>query len=338
VSNAPGESLHGASGPDAGVNATVQSLTVLVADVRAEAKDAITIELRAVDGGDLPIFSPGAHLDVHLPNGLVRNYSLTNDWRERNRYIIGVGRAADSRGGSSYIHSTLRAGARLKISPPRNNFALDENSASFLFIAGGIGITPIMAMIRWCIANEKPWRLIYAARSRQRAAFYEELCALGRDRAHFHFDDECGEVLDVALAISSWTGGETVYCCGPAPLMEAVKNLTQHLPSGAVRFEWFTVPESDEPQESNSFTVKLERSGIDFEVPEDKSILEVLEEHGFDIPFSCREGLCGTCVTNVCAGEPDHRDYVLTDEERESGKMMTICCSRSKSAVLTLDL
>ena len=154
------------------MNTTVQSLTVLVADVRAEAKDVITLELRAIAGGELPAFTPGAHLDVHLPNGLVRNYSLTNDWRERNRYVVGVGRAAESRGGSSYIHSSIRAGAQLKISAPRNNFQLDEQSASFLFIAGGIGITPIMSMVRWCVANAKPWRLIYAARSRQRTAFY----------------------------------------------------------------------------------------------------------------------------------------------------------------------
>jgi vanillate O-demethylase ferredoxin subunit len=316
----------------------VQSLTVLVADVRAEAKDVITLELRAIAGGELPEFTPGAHLDVHLPNGLVRNYSLTNDWRERNRYVVGVGRAADSRGGSSYIHNSVRAGQQIKISAPRNNFPLDGSSESFLFIAGGIGVTPIMAMVRWCISNGKPWRLIYAARSRQRTAFYEELCELGGDRVDFHFDDEAGQVLDVAQAISSWKEGESVYCCGAAPLMEAVKTLTEKLPNGTVRFEWFTVPESDEPQESSSFTVRLERSNIEFEVPEQKSILEVLEEHGFELPFSCREGLCGTCVTNVCSGEPDHRDYVLSDEERESGKMMTICCSRSKSALLTLDL
>lgn len=330
--------MHGTISSGAVVNAAVQSLTVLVADVRAEAKDVITLELRAITGGELPAFSPGAHLDLHLPNGLVRNYSLTNDWRERNRYVVGVGRSADSRGGSSFIHSSIRAGLQIKISAPRNNFPLDEASASFLFIAGGIGVTPIMAMVRWCVANNKPWRLIYAARSRQRTAFYEELCALGADRVQFHFDDEAGQVLDVAKAIASWNDGESIYCCGPAPLMEAVKALTEDLPSGTARYEWFTVPESDEPQESNSFTVRLERSNVEFDVPERKSILEVLEEHGFELPFSCREGLCGTCVTNVCSGDPDHRDYVLSDEERESGKMMTICCSRSKSPVLTLDL
>lgn len=311
---------------------------VQVADVHAEARDVMTIELRAIGNGELPSFEPGSHLDLHLPNGLIRQYSLTNDWRERDRYVIGVGRAADSRGGSTYVHGNIRAGAQLKIGVPRNNFPLDANATGILFIAGGIGITPIMAMVRWCVANQKPWRLIYAARSRQRAAFYEELCAWGRDRIHFHFDDECGQIFDAAQAIASWAQGEHIYCCGPDPLMNAVKDLTADFPSGAVRFEWFTAPQSDAPQESNAFTVRLERSGGEFEVPEQKSILEVLEENGFEIPFSCREGLCGTCVTNVCSGEPDHRDYVLSDEERASGKMMTICCSRSKSSLLTLDL
>ncbi|HEX5259652.1 MAG TPA: PDR/VanB family oxidoreductase [Sphingomicrobium sp.] len=314
------------------------TFTVQVADVRAQALDVMSLELRAVGGGELPPFEPGAHLDVHLPNGLVRQYSLTNDWRERDRYMIGVARVADSRGGSSFVHSGVRAGAQLTVRGPINNFALDSRAERYLFIAGGIGVTPIMAMVRWCVANGKPWRLIYAARSRQRAAFYEELRGLARSATQFHFDDECGQVLDVANAIAGWNEGEWVYCCGPAPLMDAVEALTGHLPAGTVRFEWFTTPESDEPQESNAFKVRLERSGVEFDIPENKSILEVIEENGIEHPFSCREGLCGTCLTNVISGEPDHRDYVLSDEERESGKLMTICCSRSKSPLLTLDL
>lgn len=311
---------------------------VQVADVRAEALDVMSLELRAVGGGQLPPFEPGAHLDLHLPNGLIRQYSLTNDWRERDRYVIGVARVADSRGGSSFVHSSIRSGAQLTIRGPINNFALDPAAERFLFIAGGIGITPIMAMVRWCVANAKPWRLIYAARNRQRAAFYEELCGLARDSAQFHFDEECGQVLDVAQAIASWNQAEWVYCCGPAPLMDSVKALTEHLPAGTVRFEWFTTADTDEPQESNAFKVRLERTGAEFDIPEGKSILEVLEENGIDHPFSCREGLCGTCLTNVLSGDPDHRDYVLTDEERASGKLMTICCSRSKSPQLVLDL
>ena len=298
----------------------------------------MSLELRAAGGGELPPFEPGAHLDLHLPNGLIRQYSLTNDWRERDRYVISVARVAESRGGSSFVHSSIRAGTQLTIRGPINNFVLDSRAERFLFIAGGIGITPIMAMVRWCVANAKPWRLIYAARSRQRAAFYEELCSLARDSAQFHFDDECGQVLDVASAIAGREDAERIYCCGPTPLMEAVKTLTAHLPPGTVRFEYFTVPESDEPQETGAFKVRLERSGAEFEIPEGKSILEILEENGIEHPFSCREGLCGTCLTNVLSGEPDHRDYVLTDEERESGKLMTICCSRSKSPQLVLDL
>ena len=311
---------------------------VEVADVHAEALEVMKLELRAVGGGQLPAFEPGAHLDVHLPNGIIRQYSLTNDWRERDRYVIGVGRAVDSRGGSSFVHGSVRAGTQLTISAPINNFDLDPAAERFLFIAGGIGITPIMAMIRWCAANAKPWRLIYAARSRQRAAFYEELCALAGPGAQFHFDDEVGQVLDAASAIVARSEGEWIYCCGPAPLMDSVKALTEHLPAGTVRFEWFTTPDDDQPRESSAFKVRLERSATEFDVPEHKSILEVLEENGIEHPFSCREGLCGTCLTNVLSGEPDHRDYVLTDQERASGKLMTICCSRSKSPILLLDL
>jgi tetrachlorobenzoquinone reductase len=314
------------------------TFTVQVSDVRAEALDVMSLELRAVGGGQLPPFEPGAHLDVHLPNGLVRQYSLTNDCRERDRYMIGVARVADSRGGSSFVHSSIRAGAQVTVGGPINNFALDPRAERFLFIAGGIGVTPIMSMIRWCVANAKPWRLIYAARSRQRAAFYDQLYALAESNAQFHFDDERGQILDVAEALAGWNEGEWIYCCGPAPLMDSVKALTEHLPPGTVRFEWFSTPDDREPQESNAFKVRLERTGVEFDVPEHKSILEVLEENGIEHPFSCREGLCGTCVTDVSSGEPDHRDYVLTDEERASGKLMTICCSRSKSRLLVLDL
>jgi tetrachlorobenzoquinone reductase len=320
------------------VTSTAGTFTVQVADVCAQALDVMSLELRALGGGELPPFEPGAHLDVHLPNGLVRQYSLTNDWRERDRYVIGVARVAGSRGGSSFVHRSIRVGAQLTVSGPINNFGLDPRAERFLFIAGGIGVTPIVAMVRWCVVNAKPWRLIYAARSRQRAAFYEELCGLARDGTQFHFDDECGQVLDLAQAIAGRNEGEWVYCCGPAPLMDSVEALTGNLPAGTVRFEWFTTPQSDEPQLSNAFTVRLERTGAEFEIPEGKSILEVLEENGIEHPFSCREGLCGTCLTNVLSGEPDHRDYVLTDEERASGKLMTICCSRSKSPQLVLDL
>jgi ferredoxin-NADP reductase len=316
-----------------------QALVLSVTDVRAEARDVMMLELRAPNGGPLPRFEPGAHLEIALPNGLVRHYSLVNDWRETDRYVVAVGRAPDSRGGASCVHQLVRCGAQLRVSPPRNNFALDPTASSFLFIAGGIGITPIMAMIRWCEKNERPWRLIYAARSRQRAAFYEDLCAYGGERVRFHFDDERGQLLDAEAAIAGLAPGEKIYCCGPGPLMTAVSEATRHLPPGSVRFEWFTAaadPISNDADDA--FRVRLARTGIELPIPAGKSILEVLEENGISHPFSCREGLCGTCQTAVCEGEPDHRDYVLSDEERLANGSMMICVSRSRSPLLVLDL
>src|SRR3954454_8717028 len=205
--------MHGTFAAGGVMTAPANKLVVQVADVRAEARDVMTLELHALGTEQLPPFEPETHLDLHLPNGLVRQYSLTNDWRERDRYVIGVGRAENSRGGSDYVHSSIRMGMQVEISPPRNNFPLDADAERFLFIAGGIGVTPIVAMVRWCIAQGKPWRLIYAARSRQRAAFYEELCTLAASCAQFHFDDECGQVLDVGEAVSTWSPGERIYCC-----------------------------------------------------------------------------------------------------------------------------
>ena len=321
------------------MTSTASNLVVEVTDVRAEALDVMTLELRAPGGGALPTFEPGAHLEFALPSGLIRHYSLTNDCRETDRYVVSVGRAAASRGGSDYMHTEVRRGTKLKISGPRNNFPLDEDAGGYLFVAGGIGITPIMSMIRRCEADGRPWRLIYAARSRQRAAFYEELCALGADPAGFHFDDEKGQLLDVKSALADRQQDERIYCCGPAPLMEAVQELAKDLPPGTARFEWFTPPEdAGPPAESDGFKVRLEKTGLEVSVPADKSILEVLEENGVSVPFSCREGLCGTCQTAVCDGEPEHRDYVLSDEERDAGKAMMVCVSRSKTPLLVLDL
>lgn len=311
--------------------------SLLVTDIRAAALDVMLVELRAQDGGALAPFEPGAHLELALPNGLIRHYSLSNDSRERDRYVIGVGRAAASRGGSDYIHRELRCGMTLAVGEPTNNFPLDPAARSHLFVAGGIGITPIMAMARWCAANGRDWRLHYATRNRARAAFYEELRALGADRVAFHFDDEAGRVLDTAPILSSVPEGARVYCCGPAPLMAAVA--AAPLPAGTVRFEYFIAPDAASvPGGETAFTVVLKRSGVSLAVPPDKSILEVLEASGRAHPFSCREGLCRTCETAVLEGEPDHRDYALSDGERASGKTMTICVSRARSDRLVLDL
>jgi len=221
-------------------------LNLRVASVQAEARDVLRLELADPQGGLLPAFTPGAHLTLHLPNGLQRQYSLAGDSRERNRYVLGVGRAADSRGGSDFVHAMLRAGTDIQCSAPANNFALLPDAPRYLFVAGGIGITPILSMVRWCEANGKPWKLVYAARSRVRMGFYEELRAFGSP-VRFHCDDEHGAPLAVPALLSGVEPGTHVYCCGPAPLMEAVREHGAHLGADALHFEWFSAPAANDP-------------------------------------------------------------------------------------------
>ena len=220
---------------------------------------------------------------------------------------------------------------------PRNHFALDPGAGSYRFIAGGIGITPMLSMIRWCEAHQKRWQLVYAARSRQRAAFYETLCQFG-DRVHFHFDDERGGPLDGSEMIGTAGENEHIYCCGPEPLMKAVQAAATPLHAGRLHFEWFSAAARDEPHDNEGFWVDLTRSGKSIFVGPSMSILDALEQNGHEVPFSCREGLCGTCETTVCDGEPDHRDFMFSDAERVSRRSIILCVSRSKSARLGLDL
>lgn len=313
-------------------------LTLRVNHVAAEAKDVMLIELGIAGGGSLPPFEPGAHIQLHLPNGLVRQYSLLNDCRERHRYVLGVGLARESRGGSLYVHAGIRQGMLVQADLPRNHFCLDPGADSYRFIAGGIGITPILSMIRWCEANQKHWQLVYAARSRQRAAFYEELCQFGDGRVYFHFDDERAGPLDIPQMMEAAGENEHVYCCGPAPLMKAVQLAASPLHAEQLHFEWFTAAAADETHEDEGFWVDLKRSGKSVFVGPSVSILDALEQNGYEVPFSCREGLCGTCETTVCDGEPDHRDFVLSDADRGNRRSIILCVSRAKSARLGLDL
>jgi ferredoxin-NADP reductase len=313
--------------------------TLRVTRIEAEARDVLRLELADPQGRELPAFEPGAHLAMYLPGGLVRHYSLCSDWRERHRYVVGVGRATGGRGGSDYVHGMLRQGMDLRCSAPINNFKLVDAEA-YLFIAGGIGITPILAMVRWCQANGKSWRLVYGARSRQRLAFYEDLRDW-KDRVHFHCDDEAGAPIQVPLLLADLKPGTEVYCCGPAPLMMSVQQAGTHLPADALHFEWFSAPASNPASDTSAaegFWVDLQRSGGSLLVPPGRSILEVLEDNGHEVPFSCREGLCGTCETAVCEGEPEHLDYVYPPSQRASLKTMLVCVSRSKSERLVLDL
>lgn len=313
-------------------------LSLRVTDLRCEARDVMALELRDAAGRELPSFTAGSHLEVYLPGPLVRHYSLCNDPAERDRYWIGVGLAPAGRGGSRFIHHNVRVGSTLEVSPPRNNFPLDPAAEETVLVAGGIGITPILSMVRTLERERKPWQLHYCARSRQRTAFYEELCAMAPERCRFHFDDENqGLVLDVESVLSSVSERTHVYCCGPGPLMDAVAKATRRLPDSQVHFEYFT-PKVVETSEARGFAVIVKSTGQRFDVPADKTILEVLEANGHGVPFSCREGLCGTCLTDVSAGIPDHRDSVLSAAERASNKKMTVCCSRALSETLELDL
>ncbi|RJG02570.1 PDR/VanB family oxidoreductase [Noviherbaspirillum sedimenti] len=315
-----------------------ETYEVVIAERAIGADGVVQLELKTSDGRPLPDFEPGAHIDVHLPNGLVRQYSLCNYQPAPDTYEIAIGLADASRGGSTYVHESVLEGHKLQISAPRNNFALVPDASTYVFIAGGIGITPILSMIRWCEMSRKRWRLLYTVRSRKRAAYLDQLLAFDRDNILLHFDDEKQGYADVAKFIADLDAQDHIYCCGPEPLMNAVEKSAHAHPKHAVHFERFSAPSSDKQAPSDTFVVRLIRSKLEITIPEDKSILECLEDAGVLMPFSCREGLCRSCETAVCAGVPDHRDYVLTDEEQASNKTMMICVSRAKSSVLDLDL
>ncbi|MDN6876408.1 PDR/VanB family oxidoreductase [Pseudomonas citronellolis] len=316
---------------------SVQRLTLRVAEIASAARDALVIELRDPAGGELPAFTPGAHIELHLPGGLVRQYSLCGDARQRDAYRVGVGLAPASRGGSRYVHQQLRVGDLLSVTPPRNHFPLFEDAAEFVFFAGGIGITPILSMIHWCEANRRPWRLFYLVRSRERAAFLDQLAAYG-SRVTLHADEEAGGLFDIAGNLARLPAQAHLYTCGPTPLMLAVEAAARAFPAEQVHFEWFSPRQVEKAGADAPFTLKLARSGKCLEVPAEQSILRVLEANGVCVENSCREGTCGSCETRVLAGIPDHRDSVLSEAERKANRTLMVCVSRALSATLELDL
>ncbi|WP_430420445.1 PDR/VanB family oxidoreductase [Methylibium petroleiphilum] len=310
-----------------------------VYDVHRAAEGVVVADLRHPRGEPLPPFDPGAHLEITLPNGLVRHYSICSSAAERHRYCIGVGLAANGRGGSQYVHERLGRGQRMEVSTPRNNFPLRTDAEDYVFIAGGIGITPILSMIRWCVDHGKRWSLHYSVRSRDRAAFREVLEGWsGLGSLRMHVDDEAGRFFDPAPALQDLPAQAQVYCCGPTALMEAVRASAHAPDDGRLHFEWFTPKQDLAASEALPFTALIRSTGRRLEVPADRSLLEVLEQHGIAVPSSCREGLCATCETGVVSGVPDHRDSVLSEAQRQSGRSIMICVSRARSSVLELDL
>jgi phthalate 4,5-dioxygenase reductase subunit len=293
-------------------------------------------EFRDTDGKPLPEFSAGAHIAIQVPGGLLRKYSLCNDPTERDRYLVAVKREANGRGGSANLIDKVKTGDTLMVAAPVNDFGLPPRAQDFLFIAGGIGITPIMAMIREVRAQDKRFRLFYCTRSPETTAFRGELSAPEfKDNVTIHYDGgdpACS--LDLKPILAERKNREHMYCCGPRPLMEAVRAMTDHWSSAAVHFEAFSEAETHKPTDK-PFKVRLAHSGAVIDVPTTKTILEALREHGLEVPSSCETGTCGTCRTKMLAGQADHRDLVLAEHERADNIM--ICVSRAKSDEITID-
>lgn len=286
----------------------------------------------------LPAPEPGAHVDLHLGNGCVRSYSLTNPG-EHHRWSLAVNLDAAGRGGSKWIHEALRPGATPEVDGPRNHFALDETAPHSVLIAGGIGITPLLAMARRLAAAGRPWTLHYAARSRAQMAFVDTLRELA-ERSGATLDLRCdheGDApLDLAGIVAALPEGAHVYACGPAGLLAAFEAATRLLPRERVHLERFA--SNQEAATEGGFTVKLARDGRSVPIAKGRSILDALIEIGIEPPHSCREGICGACETGVLQGTPDHRDLMLSEAERAEGTRMMICCSGSKGPMLVLDL
>lgn len=310
-------------------------LRVRIQSVSWEAPNILSYELRSLESCELPPFTAGAHIDITLPNGLVRSYSLVNPQSERHRYVIAVQKDRASRGGSKWLHENFRAGDILTVNGPRNNFALDETAEKSIFIAGGIGITPILSMVERLCALGRDWELIYCSRKRSDTAFLDSLEK--KPQVRFNFDNEPGgKMLDITAVLRAVPANGHLYCCGPLPMLDAFEQAAKHLPRDRVHVEYFTAKEA--PALEGGFTVVLAKSGQEFTVPPKKTILDTLLENGLTIPYSCKEGVCGTCETKVLEGVPDHRDLILTEKEHASNMTMMICCSGSKSRKLILDL
>jgi tetrachlorobenzoquinone reductase len=292
-------------------------------------------EFRPASGGLVPPFTAGAHVDLHLPNGLIRQYSIANPQDQRDRYVLGVKREAAGRGGSRFMHDELRVGTVLDVGGPRNNFPLIESAAHSVLIAGGIGITPIVSMSARLRSLGCSWQLHYAVRHRSDAAFLDELQPGGAN-VHVHIDEEKGAVLDVAGIVRAARADAHLYCCGPAPMLDVFTTAAASRPARHVHVEHFSATTS--PAVEGGFIVELARSKLRIPIANGQTILAALRAHGVAAQSSCEQGICGSCETRVLAGEPDHRDLLLSAEERATNEVMMICCSGSRSAVLVLDL
>lgn len=304
----------------------------------ALAEDVIGLVLEEPSGKELPDWNPGAHIDLILTDSLVRQYSLCSSPGDRRRWQVGVLLDRNGRGGSQHVHDMLQAGSQIRVRGPRNHFPL-KRAQRYQFIAGGIGITPIRPMIEAAEKCGADWHLLYGGRHQSSMAFVDELSKYG-DRVTIWPQDERG-LLDLASVLGSPRYDTLVYCCGPEGLLNAVEQACQSWPKSALHVERFAAkPMTSGPSANGveTFEVVCQRSGISVNVEPGDSILEAVRASGISMLASCMEGVCGTCETAVLAGEPDHRDSVLSDEEKAGNDCMMICVSRSRSTKLVLDL
>lgn len=316
-----------------------QTLDVIVARRSEPAEGIVVLDLIAQDGASLPPFEPGAHVDVHFGADLVRQYSLCGDPTDRSRYQLGILLAEASRGGSAAIHRNVRAGCHLRIGVPRNLFPLDPSAKQTILIGGGIGITPLLAMARHCAATSAEFSLHYCARTRAKAAFLDELTTAPlAAQSHLHFDD--GETAQRFLPerdLPAPVAGIHLYVCGPAGFMEWVIHEAHRLgyPEARIHREYF---EAEVDRSGEAFEVRLAQSGRSIHVAAGVPIVKALAEVGIKVDVSCEQGICGTCMCAVLDGVPDHRDHYLTEEEKAANDQILVCCSRSKTPELVLDL
>ena len=305
-----------------------------------EAQDIVSFELAREDGSALPPFSAGSHIDVQVPGGPTRQYSLCNDAAEQHRYRIAVLRDPATRGGSAGMHDAVREGDTLLISEPRNHFPLVHAQRTLLF-AGGIGVTPLLCMAQRLAAIGADFALHYCTRSPERTAFRHEIAASAfRDRVQFHFDDgPPSQKLDLDRVLGRPDAGTHLYVCGPTGFIAWVVKAAEGWgwSKEQIHLEYFGAAPQDTGGD-RAFQVKVASSGAVYEVPAGQTVVQALQGHGIEILTSCEQGVCGTCLTRVLQGECEHRDLYLTDEEKAKHDQFTPCCSRAKSAVLVLDL
>ncbi|MGJ7918265.1 PDR/VanB family oxidoreductase [Massilia sp. LXY-6] len=317
----------------AGAHARLQ---VRLQSVSYATRDILVYEFVRPEGGPLPAVGAGAHVDVHLANGITRSYSLLHAGDTPHRYVVGVKRDPNSRGGSRYMHDELRVGTLLELSQPRNHFPLAEQAAHTVLIAGGIGITPILCMAERLERIGASFELWYASRSRADLAFLPELARFG-ERVRVHVDDEANAVLDMAAIVAAAPADAHFYCCGPGPMLASYEAAAAGRAPETVHLERFGASQPVATS-GDGFVVALARSGIELRVPTESTLLQVLTSNGIAIESSCEAGICGCCEVGVLEGEVDHRDEVLTPAQRAGNRSMMVCCSRAKSARLVLDL